>query len=604
MQIVEISEPISNTTPLKSELVIGIDFGTTHSLVAVSRNHQAEIIKIRNDMELVSSIIGFNKNEIIIGEKALHCENHIKSIKRLLAKSYSEIQCNKNLVNLSTTKIHNDNNIPKVSLLGTIKTLPEIASEIFKYLKFQTEQTLKMECKKAVISVPAHFNNEARGQVMLAAKLAGFEVLRLISEPTAAAYAYGFSNANKGSYLVYDFGGGTFDVSILNMQEGVLQVIAVGGDNMLGGDDIDYAIAKHIGQKLNFKISSEIIQIAKELKENFASKDRVTIYVKKNQLTITQEEYINIILPIIDKTITIAQEVLSEAENIVLDGIILVGGSSKIKQISDKLKNAFKVHIYCDINPYKVVALGAAMQAENLISKSNVLLLDVVPLSIGLELYGGIVEKVIMRNTPIPYSITKKYTTHTNSQTGIKFHILQGEREMAKDCRSLANFELTGIAPARAGRTKIEVTFTMDANGILLVSASNDITGQIHNIEIKPSYGLNRESINNMLETAYQNLHRDHLNKLLVESQITAKNLINSIQLAKKNVQGIQTKVEYNKIEQAINTLQKIVNSSNLNLITMKTNHLNKLATSFFQRYINKSIDSYLKHRHIDELKI
>ncbi|CAN0567227.1 unnamed protein product, partial [Ectocarpus sp. 12 AP-2014] len=529
MQIVGISEP--GTREAENEIVVGIDFGTTNSLIAISKNYQAQIIKMQDSSELVPSIIGFGSDKVIIGAEAAACKHHIRSIKRLLAKSYLEIKSNQSLLSLSSI-IYNDNDIPKVEFLSTSKTLPEIASEIFRYLKTQAQIALGVSFEKAVVSVPAYFDDEARGQVLLAAKLAGLNVIRLISEPTAAAYAYGLSKSTKGSYLVYDLGGGTFDVSILNMQEGVLQVVATGGDNMLGGDDIDYAIAEYIAQELGKEISATLIQVAKKIKEKFSIENEVKEYIEGSEFTITKKEYEKIIDPLIDKTIKVAREVLSEAEEVELDGIILVGGSTRISQISDKLQDVFGVRIYNDIDPDKIVALGAAMQAENLTAKSNSLLIDVLPLSVGLELYGGIAEKIIMRNTPIPFSVTKEYTTHTDNQTGMKFHVVQGEREMVKDCRSLAHFELTGIKPSKAGKARIQVTFSLDADGILSINAVDADTGKSHNIEIKPSHGLDEKRINDILELAYKNAADDHSTRLLVESQEAARTLIKGIKSA------------------------------------------------------------------------
>lgn len=305
MQIVGISEPGAREG--ENELVVGIDFGTTNSLIAISKNYQAQIIKMQDSSELVPSIIGFDSDKIIVGAEADACKHNIRSIKRLLAKSYFEIKSNQNLSSLSSA-IYGENDIPKIDFSGTSKTLPEIASEIFKYLKEQAQIALSTKLEKAVVSVPAYFDDEARGQVLLAAKLAGLNVIRLISEPTAAAYAYGLSKSTKGAYLVYDLGGGTFDVSILNMQEGVLQVVATGGDNMLGGDDIDYAIAEYIvqEQEIGKEISAKLIQVARKIKEDFTIKDEIKTFIEGSELTITKERYIKIIEPLINKTIRIA----------------------------------------------------------------------------------------------------------------------------------------------------------------------------------------------------------------------------------------------------------------------------------------------------------
>ncbi|MDP5110695.1 MAG: Hsp70 family protein [Rickettsiaceae bacterium] len=600
MQIVGISEP--GTREAENERVVGIDFGTTNSLIAISKNYQAQIIKMQDSSELVPSIIGFGSDKVIIGAEAAACKHYIRSIKRLLAKSYLEIKSNQSLLSLSSI-IYNDNDIPKVEFLNTSKTLPEIASEIFRYLKTQAQIALGVSLEKAVVSVPAYFDDEARGQVLLAAKLAGLNVIRLISEPTAAAYAYGLSKSTKGSYLVYDLGGGTFDVSILNMQEGVLQVVATGGDNMLGGDDIDYAIAEYIAQELGKEISATLIQVAKKIKEKFSIKNEVKEYIEVSEVTITKKDYEKIIEPLIDKTIKIAREVLSEAEEVELDGIILVGGSTRISQISDKLKDVFGVRIYNDIDPDKIVALGAAMQAENLTAKSNSLLIDVLPLSVGLELYGGIAEKIIMRNTPIPFSVTKEYTTHTDNQTGMKFHVVQGEREMVKDCRSLAHFELTGIKPSKAGKARIQVTFSLDADGILSINAVDADTGKSHNIEIKPSHGLDEKRINDILEVAYKNAADDHSTRLLVESQEAARTLIKGIKSALDETPELLSDLEHDEMKKAINSLQKVINSDNRDIILLKADNLNQLAANFIQKHLDKGADLFLKNKYINEIK-
>lgn len=600
MQIVGISEP--GEADEGDELVVGIDFGTTNSLIAISQDYKAKIIKMEDGAQLVPSIIGFDSGEVIVGKEANNCNDKVRSIKRLLAKSYSEINSNPNLLNLSSV-IYDDNNIPKIELLGTGKALAEIASEIFKYLKNQAQIALGAELEKAVVSVPAYFDDEARGQVLLAAKLAGLNVIRLISEPTAAAYAYGLSKSTRGSYLVYDLGGGTFDVSILNMHEGVLQVVAIGGDNMLGGDDIDYVIAEYISLELAKEMSAELIQSAKKIKEDFSLKSEITMSIEGSEITISKEKYEEIISPIINKTIKIAEEVLSEAEDIELDGIILVGGSTRIAQISEKLQGAFGARIYNDIDPDRIVALGAAMQAENLTAKSSSLLIDVVPLSVGLELYGGIAEKIIMRNTPIPFSVTKEYTTHTDNQNGMKFHVVQGEREMVKDCRSLAHFELTGIKQAKAGKARINVIFAMDADGILSINAVDADTGKTQNIEIKPSHGLDEKSINDILEVAYKNAATDHETRLLVESQEEGKRLIQGIESALEETPEILKGLEHDEMKKAINSLQKAINSDNRDIILLKTDNLNQLAANFIQKHLDKGVDLFLKNRHVDEIK-
>ena len=605
MQITSISEPgesmLSDDDKL-DEIVVGIDFGTTNSLVAISNNYKAKIIKMQNGVELVPSVITLG-DSVIVGEQG---NKFVRSIKRLLAKSSEEIQNNINLSILSNILNLKANN-PKVAIAnGRLISLPEAASEIFKYLKTQAELELNTNVQKAVVSVPAYFDDASRGQVLLAAKLAGLEVIRLIAEPTAAAYAYGLNKSTYGAYLVYDLGGGTFDVSILNMSAGVLQVVATGGDNMLGGDDIDMLLAMYIAKKMSAVVNQEIISAAKVAKEALSKVDQTQIRIGDFELVLDVENYIKIISPIIDKTIKIAKDVLYEAteleEDLELSGIILVGGSTRIPLITKRLQDEFSLAIYSDIDPDKVVALGAAMQAENLTIKSNSLLIDVVPLSVGLELYGGIAEKIIMRNTPIPFAITKEFTTHIDNQTGMQFHILQGEREMVRDCRSLARFELIDIPPMKAGKGRVEVTFVIDADGVLGVSAKEALTNKVHNISIKPSYGLNEQEINDVIHDAFRNAEKDHTERLLAETRESANSLILGLKQAILETPDVVSKNELLKVTNAISSLQKVINLDNRDGILLAEGELNKLAGGFIQKHLDKGVDLHLKGRHVDKI--
>ncbi len=597
MQIIEIREPGTFETP--EEIVVGIDFGTTNSLIAISKDYNSKIIKMSDGSELVPSII------CILDEKiAINCcipNKSIRSIKRFLAKSSEEIRSTPNLMALASN-IYLGAEMPQIKVGSNYLSLPEVASEIFKYLKSQAELSLDYKLKKAVISVPAYFDDNARGQVLFAAKLAGLEVIRLISEPTAAAYAYGLNRQKEGAYLVYDFGGGTFDVSILNMQTGILQVVATGGDNMLGGDDIDMLLARYVSNKLRAEVNDEIILLAKKSKEDLSAGDCVDIIYKNNKIKLSRNEFEELIFPIIEKTIKVAKGTLYDTNNINLDGIILVGGSTRIPLIPILLKKSFKTEIYSDLDPDKVVALGAALQAENLSSRPKSLLIDVVSLSVGLEIYGGITEKIILRNTPIPFSITQEFTTYSDNQTGMTFHIVQGEREMAKDCRSLARFELNGIPLAKAGKGRVEVVFAIDADGILSVTAREAVTKKIHAIEVKPSYGMNEEEVFEVLKVAYENVTKDHKERLLVEARQKGHSLIAGLEKAIEETPGLLLGNEKTKIEKAINSLQKAVNLDNQEEILIKIDVLNSLATKFIQKHLDKGVDMHLKGRHINEI--
>ena len=598
MQIIEIREP--GEFDVSEDTVVGIDFGTTNSLIAISKDYNSQIIKMSDGSELVPSVICVMEEKI--GVNNYDAKKYIRSIKRLLAKSSEEIKNTPNLMTLASD-LDLSAAVPRVKIGKNYLSLPEVASEIFKYLKSEAELSLDCKLKKAVVSVPAYFDDNARGQVLFAARLAGLEVIRLISEPTAAAYAYGLNRQQEGAYLVYDLGGGTFDVSILNMRTGVLQVVATGGDNMLGGDDIDILLAHYMASQMNIEINSEIIFLAKKAKEDLSSRDSIEIIYEDNKLAISRNEFEELVLPVVEKTVKVAKDTLYDANNIDLDGIILVGGSTRIPLISDLLTKSFKTEIYSDQDPDKIVALGAALQAENLSAKPKSLLIDVLSLSVGLEIYGGIAEKIILRNTPIPFSITQEFTTHSDNQTGIQFHIVQGEREMAKDCRSLARFELNGIPLAKAGKGRVEVVFAIDADGILSVTAREAITGKIHAIEVKPSYGMSEEEVFHALKIAYENVAQDHKERLLVEAKEQAYSLITGLEKAIEETPWLLTENEKIKIDKAISSLQKAVILDNQEDILIKIDGLNSLATVFIQKHLDKGVDMHLKGMHINEIK-
>jgi molecular chaperone HscA len=604
MQLIEINEAsCSKQLEHDKSIAVGIDFGTTNSVIAWSDNQIPKIIIDNKGRELVPSIIASKDGKIIIGED--EGVNDLRSIKRLFGKKLSDVISNKALFATVEEYIDLDSEILRIKFAGKSMTVPEVAAEIFMHLKKQANKALNSEITKAVITVPAHFHDAARGEVMLAAKIAGFEILRLIAEPTAAAYAYGLNKNKEGCYLVYDLGGGTFDVSILNMQTGILQVIATGGDNILGGDDIDQLVMQYFCNKYKLSESLELRKIAKKAKEILSNQNNFQDkFVSQYGVTIelAVESFEQLILPLIKRTINITKETLESADNPNINGIILVGGSTRIPLIGKILQQTFNSTIFADINPDKAVVWGAALQAENLTSGNvNSLLIDVVPLSLALELNGGITEKIILRNSPLPISVTKEFTNYLDNQTAMKLHVVQGERDLVKDCRSLAEFALK-LPLMKAGGVRTEVTFSIDADGILSVSALEKNSGISHIIEVKPSYGLNENIITDILENAYQHAATDHNNKLLQETIIDASSLIYNYDKAIKEMPTLLTKDEMAEIDSSVTTLKEAIDSNNREDILVSSKNFKNVTQYFMTERLNKAIGTLLKGKHIDQV--
>ncbi len=605
MQILEISEA-KNSSKLNTinSFTVGIDFGTTNSLISFSQNYSPLIIPDERARELIPSTVTAI-NDLIVGSSDI-VSRKIRSIKRLLGKSKEQILNTPALAYAAKDLLANDNsNIVKIKMGDRILTPPLIVAEILKYLKKQAERYLDTEINQAVITVPAYFDSKARGEIILAAKSINLEVVRLIAEPTAAAYAYGLNNNNLGCYLVYDLGGGTFDVSILRISAGVLQVIATNGDNMLGGDDIDSIIADHFKAKHHLTDSEELLLIAKQAKELMATTDHfAALYSqRRTKLTLDKETFEQLITTLIKRTINIMQAAINQAGNPHIDGIILVGGSTRISLIKKMLNQYFPaMPILDDLDVDKVVAFGAALQAENLTSShKKSLLIDVLPLSIGMELYGGSVEKIILKDSPIPLAVTKEFTTFVDNQTAILFHITQGEREMAADCRSLAKFELL-IPAMKAGGVKVDVKFSVDADGILSVSAFEKVTNNYSNIEIKVSHDLSNEEIQIMLEEAYKSAASDHYNKLLQESRVEAELMIYYLENTLVEASEMLEKKEIAQIQAIIITLKNIIKSHDREQITKTITEAGEFTQNFMERKLNYAVSKLLQGKHIDNI--
>lgn len=504
MSLLQIQDPKKN----RQEVVVGIDFGTTNSCVAFSDG--ATPFVLGSDQELLPSLLSFNEGQWQVGKAG---DISIASIKRILGKSYDQIKSS-GAINPELKKlIHYKDGSVKIKV--DIKYFDPIylASLVFSKLKTIAEKHLKQDIKKAVVSVPAYFDDRQKSSIKQAANMANLDVIRLIQEPTSAGFAYGIQYKDtKGQYLVYDLGGGTFDVSLLNIQGKVIQVVAVSGDDMLGGDDIDQLVANHLDIP---------IKTAKRLKELVKpSKDGVVDKIK-----LTWVEYEKLAGPVIEKTIKLTSSVISLSNN--LKGIILVGGSSKSQLVKNMLSK-FGIQILEGIDPDRAVGLGAALQAENLSRAKSHILIDVLPLSLGIEVMGGINDKVIMKNTPIPTCVKRNFTTYVDNQYAIKFRIIQGEREFAKNCREIGFFELSGLHPMPAGIPKVEVNFMVDADGLLYINATESVSGLNKELVVEMQ-NLN-EDVTDILQESFEKAEEDLNARILKEQILKAEDLINKIQ--------------------------------------------------------------------------
>lgn len=535
LQITDPTEEISNNHGKKA---IGIDFGTSNSLVSYLDNNEIKIIGDENGNKITPSIIALDKNgKILIGNEAKNGTNIISSIKRIIGKKLEEIH-NKDQLPFA---IFEEEHLVKIKFGKINLTATEIAAKIIHKLKIIAENYFQEEISETVITVPAYFNEKSKSEIKKAAKIAGLNVLRLLNEPTAAALAYGLDNNSKGTYLIYDLGGGTFDISILQLTKGIFRVLGVSGDSDLGGDDFDKLIYSKIIKDLQLtnltqNQTLEIRKISKKIKENFINSNEVikniTISDQNYNFSLTLKEFKELSKNLINKTISLTKNLIKDLElkNTDIDSIILVGGSTKLPLIYQKLSETFgEKKLFTNLNPDEIVAMGSAIQAHSLTFGSNNLLLDVVPLSVGLETMGGIVEKIIYRNSPIPITKSKEFTTYADGQTGMKFHIVQGERELAKDCISLINFEIKNLPKKESGQIKVRVDFTIDADGLLTILAFEQESGQEKKVEINWSNELDEKKIKQALLDANKNAKSDIKDRLKAESDSEGKRVVEKI---------------------------------------------------------------------------
>jgi len=624
MVLMQISEPgLSSESAISKKLALGIDLGTTNSLIAFKNGKKVSLIGDENGDALIPSVVHFPENgSVIVGENAknkLNIDplNTVSSVKRLIGRGKEDLL---NKSNFFPYKFDlSDDRFLKVETRKGIFSPVEISSEILKFLNKRALEFLKRDIDGVVITVPAYFDEAQRQATKDSATLAGMKVIRLLNEPTAAAIAYGLDLQEEGTVAVYDLGGGTFDISILRLVKGVFEVLATGGDASLGGDDFDYAIVNWMIQSLklnvdgNVKMESELLLAARAAKENLSTSNQkrsVVINFYENQLVLSRDQYEDLTQDLVKKTIRACKQTLRDASLKIdeIDNVLLVGGSSRNFNVQTEVKKLFKIQPRCDLDPDKVVAIGAAYQADILIGNrndENPLLLDVNPLSLGLETMGGLVEKIIPRNSTIPISKVQEFTTFKDGQTAMKLHIVQGERELVTDCRSLASFEVRDIPPMVAGAAKISVLFQVDADGLLSVEATELSSGEKTSVVVKPSFGLTENEITGMLRDSFDKAEDDHKHRLLAESQVEADRIIYDLQSALQlDAKNVLTTEEIENLQLQIENLQKVrEDSEDRDLLIMLTEKLMQSSESFAEKRMNFSIKKALSGKTLTQVE-
>ena len=623
MALLQIAEPGQSSNPHEHRIGIGIDLGTTNSLVATVRSGVPKILQDQHDHSLLPSIVHYGKNEngqaqVTVGHNAKELinsdsANTIVSVKRFMGRSKADIRFQH-----PYELVGSDQDMPTFVTAHGNQSPVEISAQILTALKNRADLHLEHEINGAVITVPAYFDEAQRQATRDAAKLAGLNVLRLLNEPTAAAIAYGLDQNSQivedQNFAIYDLGGGTFDMSILRFSKGVFEVLATGGHTAMGGDDIDRLLVKFLKSKfeiaeLSNQQHAQLVQIAKSAKETLTTETQVDIQFKieeqNYQITLTQAELATVIQPVADRTLQVCQRVLRDAKLKVDDvnAIILVGGSTRSMAIQDAVAKFFEQTPLCSINPDEVVALGAAITANQLVgnSKDGTLLLDVTPLSLGLETMGGLVERVIPRNSPIPVARKQEFTTYQDGQTAMLIHVVQGERDMVEHCRSLGKFELRGIPAMTAGAARIEVTFQVDADGLLNVSALETTSNVKANITIKPSYGLSSSDTERLLLEGFQHAEQDkqlrHLNELKVEAQRE----LEALKQALNQDQNLLEPSQLNDLNDAVAKLENALQSDDASAVEQAVEALKIHSDEFAAIRMNQHIDHALKGTRLDD---
>ncbi|HHX2522905.1 TPA: Fe-S protein assembly chaperone HscA [Neisseria subflava] len=619
MALLQISEPGMSAAPHQHRLAVGIDLGTTNSLVATVRSGSAVCLPDSDGRATLPSVVRYLDGEVEVGKNALSAQktdplNTISSAKRLIGRTLTDLAQEAQYLPYRFTP---NERVVELNTRQGAKTPIEVSAEILKALKSRAEETLGGDLVGAVITVPAYFDDAQRQATKDAARLAGLNVLRLLNEPTAAAIAYGLDNASEGTFVVYDLGGGTFDVSVLQLTKGLFEVKATGGNSALGGDDFDHRLFCHLLEqnnlsKLNEQDSQLLLSLVRSAKEKLTTQTEAVIETTlsdghKVHTVITRQEFHNLTQNLVQKTIEPVKQALKDAGVTKADvkGVIMVGGSTRMLHVQQAVATFFGQTPLNNLNPDEVVALGAAIQANVLAGNKTDgewLLLDVTPLSLGLETYGGLAEKIIPRNSTIPTARAQDFTTFKDGQTAMTIHVVQGERELVSDCRSLAKFTLRGIPPMTAGAARIRVTFQVDADGLLSVSAQEQSTSVQAQIEVKPSYGLDDSTITQMLKDSMSNAAEDMAARARAEAVVEAESLTDAVNAALELDSDLLEAEELQQIQQDIAALQGRLKDGKAEDIRAAVAKLSHSTDNFAAKRMNRNIQRALTGQSVDNI--